>query len=201
MAVGWEPKAWGFHSDRDLFEEGNWRSISKGYGVGDTVGCGVDFKNKAAFFTKQGKLLGEFHLSNRRGSFPSLWPQSLHPLNLFLFLNLGGETSRIYSTKNTADVSLSGIKGKLYPTVSLNQTMKGARFSTKFATKNSTWHEFMFDGDFSTKVEDESSDAKRSAESGAGSDQDNGSHQEAPILDEDMNLVEGDDDDDGEYEN
>ncbi|KAI5807630.1 hypothetical protein DFH27DRAFT_328115 [Peziza echinospora] len=57
---GWEPESWGYHGD-----DGNAFSChapGKAYGPlfasGDIIGCGINFKNNTAFFTKNGTHLG-----------------------------------------------------------------------------------------------------------------------------------------------
>jgi hypothetical protein len=64
--LGWDEGAWGYHGDDGLVYEFNDRSVGlrlqhdgeTTYGKEATVGCGVDFGNEKAFFTKDGKLLG-----------------------------------------------------------------------------------------------------------------------------------------------
>ena len=58
---GWEPESWGYHGD-----DGNafsCHALGKGYGPlfasGDIIGCGINFKNNTAFFTKNGTHLGK----------------------------------------------------------------------------------------------------------------------------------------------
>lgn len=54
---------WGYHGDDgDIFGHGQQNqgtSYSEVYGLGDTVGCGVDFTNGTIFYTKNGTLLRE----------------------------------------------------------------------------------------------------------------------------------------------
>ncbi|RYP70535.1 hypothetical protein DL769_004928 [Monosporascus sp. CRB-8-3] len=88
LAVGWDEGAWGWHGDDgDVFTENIYFAFSGPYDQGNTVGCGVDFDNESAFFTKDGEIVGQ---------------------------------------------AFKGIKGKLYPAVSANQCMKGAKVSATF---------------------------------------------------------------------
>lgn len=58
---GWEPESWAYHGD-----DGNAfcsQSSGKVYGppftLDDTIGCGVNFRNGTAFFTKNGDHLSK----------------------------------------------------------------------------------------------------------------------------------------------
>ncbi|KAI0466818.1 hypothetical protein F4859DRAFT_496031 [Xylaria cf. heliscus] len=53
MAVGWDAKSWGYHSEGELFVDARCDNVPlEGYKEGDTVGSAVRFKEKQAFFTK-----------------------------------------------------------------------------------------------------------------------------------------------------
>jgi hypothetical protein len=56
---GWDPETWGYHGDdgHKFSNSGMGDSYSETYGIGDTVGCGVD-NERRIFFTKNGKHLG-----------------------------------------------------------------------------------------------------------------------------------------------
>jgi hypothetical protein len=72
--LGWEPGAWGFHSDDGrVYEDGrlSWKGVEyhapyvkkaeKSKKV--TIGCGVNFAQNTAFYTKDGLLIGESPVS------------------------------------------------------------------------------------------------------------------------------------------
>jgi hypothetical protein len=66
--LGSDEGSWAYHGedgcafgDQGLqFKFGKELGEEAKYGKRDTVGCGVDFRNGRAFFTKNGKLLGKF---------------------------------------------------------------------------------------------------------------------------------------------
>ncbi|KAF9171622.1 hypothetical protein BGX20_007263 [Mortierella sp. AD010] len=57
---GWEPQSWGYHGDDgNSFEGcGNGRPFGPVFTTGDTIGCGVNFRDMSLFFTKNGVHLG-----------------------------------------------------------------------------------------------------------------------------------------------
>ena len=59
---GWHHDSWGYHGDdgKRFSEAGPGVPYGPLYGTGDVVGCGVDFKSKIAFFTKNGEKLGKW---------------------------------------------------------------------------------------------------------------------------------------------
>ncbi|WVQ76931.1 hypothetical protein IAR50_006610 [Cryptococcus sp. DSM 104548] len=70
--VGWTAGTWGWHGDDGMLfrGQGAGEPFSEGWGEGDTVGCGVDYIRKTAFFTKNGRLMGTKQLD---------LPSELHP--------------------------------------------------------------------------------------------------------------------------
>ncbi|KAI1140323.1 SPRY domain-containing protein [Hypoxylon sp. FL0543] len=55
---GWEPESWGYHGDDGDVYSG--QNVGKAYdgssfGPGDTIGCGINFRTREAFFTKNGQ--------------------------------------------------------------------------------------------------------------------------------------------------
>jgi hypothetical protein len=62
--LGWDAGSWGFHSDDGcFFEDGKESSegypYSKPYAAGEVIGCGVNFAEKSAFYTRGGKVIGK----------------------------------------------------------------------------------------------------------------------------------------------
>ena len=57
---GWEPDSWAYHGDdgKTFCCQLNGKHFGPKFSSGDTIGCGVDFTRKTAFFTKNGFLLG-----------------------------------------------------------------------------------------------------------------------------------------------
>ncbi|KAG0210737.1 hypothetical protein BGX28_009012 [Mortierella sp. GBA30] len=57
---GWEPQSWGYHGDDgNIFGGcGNGRPFGPMFTTGDTIGCGVNFRDMSLFYTKNGKYLG-----------------------------------------------------------------------------------------------------------------------------------------------
>ncbi|KGQ05676.1 Ran-binding protein 10 [Beauveria bassiana D1-5] len=57
--VGWEPESWGYHADDGRCFSG--QNIGRPFGptftVGDVIGCGVNFRDRTSFFTKNGVKL------------------------------------------------------------------------------------------------------------------------------------------------
>ncbi|KAJ8114293.1 hypothetical protein ONZ43_g4937 [Nemania bipapillata] len=61
--VGLYYRSWGYHSDDGALYSKNGQRQSNpsyvvGYAEGDTIGCGIDFSDRTAFFTKNGVFLG-----------------------------------------------------------------------------------------------------------------------------------------------
>lgn len=58
---GWEEHSWGYHGENGnvYFGPGTERSYGPKFGTGDVIGCGVDFRDMSAFYTKNGIYLGK----------------------------------------------------------------------------------------------------------------------------------------------
>ncbi|CAM1500746.1 Fc.00g099080.m01.CDS01 [Cosmosporella sp. VM-42] len=65
--VGWEPDSWGYHGDDGRCFAGRQEGKQFGpkYNQGDTVGCGVNFRDGTAFFTKNGVKVGQYKYHGR----------------------------------------------------------------------------------------------------------------------------------------
>ncbi|ORZ36459.1 concanavalin A-like lectin/glucanase domain-containing protein [Catenaria anguillulae PL171] len=57
---GWEPLSWGYHGDDgNIFQSsGSGKPYGPTFQTGDVVGCGINFIDRSAFFTKNGVHLG-----------------------------------------------------------------------------------------------------------------------------------------------
>lgn len=57
---GWEPESWGYHGDdgNTFSSPGSGKSYGPQFAANDVIGCGVNFNNRSAFFTKNGVHLG-----------------------------------------------------------------------------------------------------------------------------------------------
>lgn len=57
---GWTADSWGYHGDDGYkLTQNTGDKYGPLYGEGDTIGCGVDFHEGSAFFTKNGVNLGK----------------------------------------------------------------------------------------------------------------------------------------------
>ncbi|EGN92672.1 hypothetical protein SERLA73DRAFT_116956 [Serpula lacrymans var. lacrymans S7.3] len=57
---GWEKNSWGYHGDdgSSFAAEGRGTPYGPEFGAGDVIGCGIDFCQNRAFYTKNGTLIG-----------------------------------------------------------------------------------------------------------------------------------------------
>ncbi|ATY59845.1 Ran-binding [Cordyceps militaris] len=98
--VGWEPESWGYHADdgRCFAGQNVGRPFASGYSAGDVVGCGINFRNRTAFYTKNGVNLGTaFHDINKGRLYPSVSLKRAGEQVLFNF----GQTPFVYRIDDT----------------------------------------------------------------------------------------------------
>lgn len=59
--LGWGEESWGYHGDDGkIFHDAPYgKSYGPTYETGDTIGCGVNFKDETAFFSKNGSVIGK----------------------------------------------------------------------------------------------------------------------------------------------
>lgn len=57
---GWDDHSWGYHGDdgHSFCGSGNGKPYGPKFGTGDTIGCGINFQDMSAFYTKNGVHLG-----------------------------------------------------------------------------------------------------------------------------------------------
>ncbi|RSM17405.1 hypothetical protein CDV31_003821 [Fusarium ambrosium] len=94
--VGWEPEAWGYHGDdgRCFTGQNIGRHFGPLYNANDVIGCGVNFRDSTAFFTKNGVKIGTaFHDVVRSRLYPTI---SLKKPGEFIRANFG-QTPFVYN--------------------------------------------------------------------------------------------------------
>ncbi|CAE6463310.1 unnamed protein product [Rhizoctonia solani] len=71
---GWEPMSWGYHGDDGNSFAGQSDGTPYGpvFGTGDVIGCGVDFTEGRAFYTKNGEFLKKVFGNLKGELYPSV---------------------------------------------------------------------------------------------------------------------------------
>ncbi|KAF8605025.1 SPRY-domain-containing protein [Ceratobasidium sp. AG-I] len=71
---GWEPSSWGYHGDDGNSFAGQSDGTPYGpvFGTGDVIGCGVDFTEGRAFYTKNGEFLKKVFRNLHGELYPSV---------------------------------------------------------------------------------------------------------------------------------
>ncbi len=59
---GWEPESWAYHGDdgHSFCCQSSGKHYGPPFNAGDIIGCGINFRTRSAFFTKNGDHLGSF---------------------------------------------------------------------------------------------------------------------------------------------
>ncbi|KAF9072663.1 concanavalin A-like lectin/glucanase domain-containing protein [Rhodocollybia butyracea] len=92
---GWEETSWGYHGDDgcSFAAERTGTNYGPTFGLGDVVGCGIDFSTGRAFFTKNGTYLGP--VFENVGKDVELYPTvGLQHMGESVKVNFGHETFR-----------------------------------------------------------------------------------------------------------
>lgn len=103
---GWDANSWGYHGDDGHFfaGSGTGREYGPSFTTADVVGCGVDFADGSAFFTKNGKFLGTAFKGIDPGK--TLYPSvGLRTLGEKVTVNFGHEPF-VYDIEQYIKVSL-----------------------------------------------------------------------------------------------
>jgi len=84
---GWDSSSFGYHGDDGGLFHANGvmiRRYGPKFGLGDTIGCGIDYVNKGIFFTLNGKFLGYgwTRINLRTPLYPTVGVDTNHPVAL-----------------------------------------------------------------------------------------------------------------------
>jgi len=109
IMLGWRQGSWGYHGDDgSAFNSGQNADTGDPFGEkydeGDVIGCGVNFNEETAFYTKNEKIIGTF--------------RSVPVQNRMLNEIIGR--------------AFRNVRGKLYPAISVETGMAGCTMSVKF---------------------------------------------------------------------
>ena len=109
---GWNQESYGYNGDDGRrYTQGIGTQYGECFGVGDTIGCGIDYLNKTIFFTKNGEPLDAFACEVfDKPLYPTVGIDTHHPIHL----NLGDHRSFVfdlagYEARAAGDVSYSGL--------------------------------------------------------------------------------------------
>ncbi|KAI5925521.1 ankyrin repeat-containing domain protein [Camillea tinctor] len=95
VKLGQKEGSWGYHGNNDRTSKNCWRAGAF-YGPkideGDTIGCGVNFKEKVAFYVKNGEIIGRASSNKIRGKlFPAVSVRLKNTPGLQLSIKLPGD--------------------------------------------------------------------------------------------------------------
>ncbi|GAB5587617.1 hypothetical protein Unana1_02517 [Umbelopsis nana] len=102
---GWDDHSWGYHGDdgHSFCGSGNGKPYGPKFGTGDTIGCGINFKDMSAFYTKNGVHLGT--------AFHGLQGTSLYPCVGFRTPGEQEEKAKILEEVSSIPITESSISG------------------------------------------------------------------------------------------
>lgn len=156
--VGWGSETWGYHSDDGkTFEGPTWSGDPFGpqYAEGDVIGCGVDFTDETAFYTKNGRIIG---MSQR----------------IVTSIN-----EALIRYPRSLGQAFKNVRGRLYPALSFDRISPGCMVSVEFWDDKQNGNEkFRFKGPYNDPATKEMSQAAR----GAAETEDAHKGSEAPSL-------------------
>ncbi|RYP53074.1 hypothetical protein DL768_001851 [Monosporascus sp. mg162] len=74
MMLGRDSGSWGFHSDNGCLYKRSWKGIpyDMPYAAGDVIGCGVNFAENSAFYTRKEKVIGRAFMDIRGKLYPAV---------------------------------------------------------------------------------------------------------------------------------
>ncbi|KAI0442363.1 concanavalin A-like lectin/glucanase domain-containing protein [Xylaria telfairii] len=143
--VGWRHGSWGHHLDDGCLysESGTGKpdpSYTEQYAEGDTIGCGINFRDRTAFFTKNGTFLGNV-FSGIRGK---LYPAVSFGRNLAsdscIVANFGGDPA-VKFKYNPPVSPPDSTSLDLEPAPTRSKATKTKKKSKKFKRTNSLRHD------------------------------------------------------------
>ncbi|VUC37356.1 unnamed protein product [Clonostachys rosea] len=73
-SIGWEPESWAYHGDdgRCFTAHNSGRHFGPPFNQGDVIGCGVNFRENTAFFTRNGVKIGSAFDDLRGKLYPAI---------------------------------------------------------------------------------------------------------------------------------
>lgn len=110
--IGWEPESWGYHGDdgRSFNAQNVGHTFGAPFNAGDIIGCGVNFREHKAFFTRNGAWIGNAFQDLSRGKlYPSI---SLKKPGEVIKTNFGQEPF-VYNIGDAMEEQRSQIGGEI----------------------------------------------------------------------------------------